>query len=252
MGGEPLPYAPTTHRPHAGPHRRPAADARSATATSRPPRGSRRPTTCCRLGDDLPDQPVAEYKRRIGPWILWRAGPATKADARYWAARDDDLADAYTLRLFADGTAEGVGPERRRSTPGSGPGRKISAIRRELRAPSTIRSTVRYRRRHMNLGGPELLIVLIVILLLFGGAKLPKLARSLGQAQNEFKSGLKEGAAKAEEDEKHDRSLTGRGRDAARHRSQHRRPGPMLGSRRVRARPARVGRIPVAALSLRR
>lgn len=54
----------------------------------------------------------------------------------------------------------------------------------------------------MNLGGPELLIVLVVVLLLFGSTKLPKLARSLGQAQNEFKSGLKEGAAKAEEDEK--------------------------------------------------
>ena len=56
----------------------------------------------------------------------------------------------------------------------------------------------------MNLGGPELLIVLIVVLLLFGSTKLPKLARSLGQAQNEFKTGLKEGAAKAEEDEKSD------------------------------------------------
>lgn len=53
----------------------------------------------------------------------------------------------------------------------------------------------------MNLGGPELLIVLVVVLVLFGGSKLPKLARSLGQAQNEFKSGLKEGASKAEEDE---------------------------------------------------
>lgn len=50
--------------------------------------------------------------------------------------------------------------------------------------------------------GPELIIILIVILLLFGGAKLPKLARSLGQAQNEFKQGLKEGAEKAESDEK--------------------------------------------------
>lgn len=50
--------------------------------------------------------------------------------------------------------------------------------------------------------GPELIIILVVILLLFGGAKLPKLARSLGQAQNEFKQGLKEGNAKAEEDEK--------------------------------------------------
>ena len=42
------------------------------------------------LGDDLPDQPVAEYKRRIGPWILWRAGPASKGHARYWAAHEDD------------------------------------------------------------------------------------------------------------------------------------------------------------------
>ncbi|MCP3936258.1 MAG: twin-arginine translocase TatA/TatE family subunit [Actinomycetia bacterium] len=45
----------------------------------------------------------------------------------------------------------------------------------------------------MNLGAPELLIVLVVVLLLFGGTKLPKLARSLGQAQREFKDGLQEG-----------------------------------------------------------
>ena len=42
----------------------------------------------------------------------------------------------------------------------------------------------------MNLGAPELLIVLVVVLVLFGGAKLPKLARSLGEAQNEFKKGM--------------------------------------------------------------
>lgn len=47
----------------------------------------------------------------------------------------------------------------------------------------------------MNLGAPELIIVLIVILVLFGGAKLPKLARSLGQAQNEFKKGIQDGNA---------------------------------------------------------
>ncbi|HEY9557756.1 MAG TPA: twin-arginine translocase TatA/TatE family subunit [Acidimicrobiales bacterium] len=41
-----------------------------------------------------------------------------------------------------------------------------------------------------GLGTGELLIILVVILVLFGGAKLPKLARSLGQAQNEFKKGL--------------------------------------------------------------
>jgi sec-independent protein translocase protein TatA len=42
----------------------------------------------------------------------------------------------------------------------------------------------------VNLGAPELIIVLIVILVLFGGSKLPKLARSLGQAQSEFKKGI--------------------------------------------------------------
>jgi sec-independent protein translocase protein TatA len=41
--------------------------------------------------------------------------------------------------------------------------------------------------------GPQLLIILAIVLLLFGGAKLPKLARSLGQAQKEFREGLKEG-----------------------------------------------------------
>ncbi|MGE3620549.1 MAG: twin-arginine translocase TatA/TatE family subunit [Acidimicrobiia bacterium] len=44
----------------------------------------------------------------------------------------------------------------------------------------------------MNLGAPELLIVLVVILVLFGGAKLPTLARSLGQAQSEFRKGTKD------------------------------------------------------------
>jgi sec-independent protein translocase protein TatA len=42
------------------------------------------------------------------------------------------------------------------------------------------------------LEGPELLIVLAIVVLVFGGTQLPKLARSLGQAQREFKSGLAE------------------------------------------------------------
>lgn len=42
--------------------------------------------------------------------------------------------------------------------------------------------------------GPEVLVVLVVILVLFGGARIPKLARNLGQAQKEFKKGLSEGA----------------------------------------------------------
>lgn len=41
-----------------------------------------------------------------------------------------------------------------------------------------------------SLGSSELLIILVVLLVLFGGAKLPQLARNLGQAQKEFKDGL--------------------------------------------------------------
>ncbi|WP_419849267.1 twin-arginine translocase TatA/TatE family subunit [Candidatus Poriferisocius sp.] len=44
----------------------------------------------------------------------------------------------------------------------------------------------------MNLGPAELIIVLVILLVLFGGAKLPKLARSLGRAQKEFKEGVTE------------------------------------------------------------
>ena len=40
----------------------------------------------------------------------------------------------------------------------------------------------------MNLGPTELLIVLAIIMLLFGAAKLPKLARSLGESAKEFKN----------------------------------------------------------------
>jgi sec-independent protein translocase protein TatA len=45
----------------------------------------------------------------------------------------------------------------------------------------------------VDIGTGELLVILAVVLLLFGGTQIPKLFRSLGQAQNEFKKGLKEG-----------------------------------------------------------
>ncbi|WP_410765036.1 twin-arginine translocase TatA/TatE family subunit [Haloferax sp. DFSO60] len=41
-------------------------------------------------------------------------------------------------------------------------------------------------------GGPELLIVLLVLVLLFGANKIPKLARSTGQAMGEFRRGREE------------------------------------------------------------
>lgn len=40
-----------------------------------------------------------------------------------------------------------------------------------------------------NLGATELLIVLVILLVLFGGGTLPKLARSLGTARREFEHG---------------------------------------------------------------
>jgi len=41
-------------------------------------------------------------------------------------------------------------------------------------------------------GGPELIIILVVVLVLFGGSQLPKLAKNLGKAQKEFKDGIAE------------------------------------------------------------
>jgi sec-independent protein translocase protein TatA len=42
------------------------------------------------------------------------------------------------------------------------------------------------------LEGNELLVVLLIVLVLFGGSKLPQLARSLGQAQREFARGRRD------------------------------------------------------------
>jgi sec-independent protein translocase protein TatA len=45
-----------------------------------------------------------------------------------------------------------------------------------------------------QIGLPEVLLILAVLLLLFGARKLPELARSLGRSTKEFKSGMREGA----------------------------------------------------------
>jgi sec-independent protein translocase protein TatA len=45
-----------------------------------------------------------------------------------------------------------------------------------------------------GLGAQELLVILLVVLVLFGGARLPELARSLGRSVREFKRGVEEGA----------------------------------------------------------
>jgi sec-independent protein translocase protein TatA len=43
-----------------------------------------------------------------------------------------------------------------------------------------------------NLGGPDLFIILLIVLVLFGAKKLPDLARSLGQSINEFSKAREE------------------------------------------------------------
>ena len=45
----------------------------------------------------------------------------------------------------------------------------------------------------MSVGWPELIIVLVVVLLLFGASRLPNLARSLGTSMKELRKGLEEG-----------------------------------------------------------
>ncbi len=68
------------------------------------------PPELLELGRDLGHDFVA-YIRRIGPWLLWRAGPATRGDARYLALAADDLATRFTFRLHASGDGEGLGPD---------------------------------------------------------------------------------------------------------------------------------------------
>jgi sec-independent protein translocase protein TatA len=52
----------------------------------------------------------------------------------------------------------------------------------------------------MNLGPTELIIILVIVLVLFGSTRLPKLARSMGQASKEFKKGINEGDTDDESD----------------------------------------------------
>ena len=57
-----------------------------------------------------------------------------------------------------------------------------------------------------NIGGPELIIILVVVLLIFGAAKLPQLARSLGASAKEFRKGVEEGV-EDEDSETNDSSV---------------------------------------------
>jgi len=75
-----------------------------------------------------------------------------------------------------------------------------------------------------NLGGTELIIVLVIILLLFGAKRIPELARGLGNGIREFKKGTRgETDDELREEKKKDEELTvgaGEEKDSARGREE--------------------------------
>jgi len=54
----------------------------------------------------------------------------------------------------------------------------------------------------MDFGAPELIIILVVVLLLFGPGRIAKIARELGSGINQFKQGLGGSQSESEEPEK--------------------------------------------------
>jgi sec-independent protein translocase protein TatA len=55
-----------------------------------------------------------------------------------------------------------------------------------------------------SLGGTELIIALVIILLLFGAKRIPELARGLGSGVREFRAGTREGEVEKKEEENED------------------------------------------------
>lgn len=53
----------------------------------------------------------------------------------------------------------------------------------------------------LDFGTPQLLLILAIVLLLFGGKKLPQLSRSVGESMRELRKGLSEGDGKKNHDE---------------------------------------------------
>jgi sec-independent protein translocase protein TatA len=60
-----------------------------------------------------------------------------------------------------------------------------------------------------SLGGTELIIALVIILLLFGAKRIPELARSLGSGVREFRQGTRESVEEEKKEEKKEEELPG-------------------------------------------
>lgn len=52
-----------------------------------------------------------------------------------------------------------------------------------------------------GIGLPELIVILVILLLLFGASRLPKLAKSLGQSAGELQKGLRTGLDEKDKEE---------------------------------------------------
>ena len=55
----------------------------------------------------------------------------------------------------------------------------------------------------MHIGITEIIIIALIVLLLFGGKKIPELRRGLGKGVKSFKDGMKEGDEEEKKDETH-------------------------------------------------
>ena len=55
-----------------------------------------------------------------------------------------------------------------------------------------------------GLGWPELIIILVIVIVLFGASRLPIIARSIGSSAREFRRGMADGAEEGDDDEPSD------------------------------------------------
>ena len=61
----------------------------------------------------------------------------------------------------------------------------------------------------MGIGFPEMVVVLVIALIIFGPGKLPKLGEGLGKAIRNFKQGMREGVAEQQEAKKIEPTMKG-------------------------------------------
>jgi sec-independent protein translocase protein TatA len=64
-----------------------------------------------------------------------------------------------------------------------------------------------------GIGAPELVIILVILLLLFGAKRLPEMARSIGKSTKEFKKGMTEAATEEEEEEEEGKAPADKSRE---------------------------------------